>query len=257
MIVVNEAFVARYYKKEPMVVGRHFASGNDVREIVGVDRERPAGLGGLGESFEPISTIAVPLRSGIADVNGIFDPGAHVVSALMGRPHALPPRPPSRVFVRRHAGRRPASSDRAGEHDRRASRREARVPAIHDAAGGRARPARTRAAAVGLQGLIASSVNERTRELGMRLALGATGRQVLGIVVTPGLLLAGIGVIIGSAGALAGTRLMQSFIWGVKPTDPLTFLGVVVVLLAVALLASVFPAMRVLRLDPAKTLRAE
>jgi putative ABC transport system permease protein len=91
----------------------------------------------------------------------------------------------------------------------------------------------------------------------VRLALGATGRQVLGIVVAPGLLLAGIGVIIGSAGALAGTRLMESFIWGVRPTDPLTFVAVIVVLLAVALLASVVPAMRVLRLDPAKTLRAE
>jgi len=111
--------------------------------------------------------------------------------------------------------------------------------------------------AVGLQGLIASSVSERTRELGVRLALGATASQVMGNVVLPGLLIALVGVAIGGAGAVATTRLMQSFIWGVKPTDPLTFIAVVAVLLGVAVVASVIPAMRVLRLDPAKTLRAE
>jgi ABC-type antimicrobial peptide transport system permease subunit len=112
-------------------------------------------------------------------------------------------------------------------------------------------------AAVGLHGLIASSVNERTRELGIRLALGATGRQAIAAVVIPGLVLAGVGVAIGAAAALAAARLLQSFVWGVTPSDPPTFAGVVVVLMLIALAASLIPALRVLRLDPAITLRAE
>jgi len=112
-------------------------------------------------------------------------------------------------------------------------------------------------AAIGIHGLIASSVTERTRELGIRLALGATGGQVLRNVVMPGLALAAVGVTIGSAAALTVVRLMQSFLWGVTPTDPLTFATVIATLLAVALIASLIPAWRVLRLDPALTLRAE
>ena len=106
-------------------------------------------------------------------------------------------------------------------------------------------------------GLIASSVTERTRELGVRLALGASSRQILQDVVMPGLGLAVVGVIAGAAGALAGARVMQAYIWGVQPRDPLTLLMVVGTLLVVALTATVIPALRVLRLDPALTLRSE
>lgn len=112
-------------------------------------------------------------------------------------------------------------------------------------------------AAIGIHGLIASSVAERTRELGIRLALGATAGQVMRGVVIPGITLAAAGVVIGAGAALVVVRLMQSFLWGVTPTDPVTFVSVLGLLLFVALLASVFPALRVLRLDPAKTLRAE
>jgi putative ABC transport system permease protein len=76
-------------------------------------------------------------------------------------------------------------------------------------------------------------------------------------VLVPGITLASIGVVIGSAGAFAAVHLLQSFLWGVTPTDPLTFAAVVATLLAVAFFASAIPALRVLRLDPALTLRAE
>jgi putative ABC transport system permease protein len=112
-------------------------------------------------------------------------------------------------------------------------------------------------AAIGIHGLIASSVSERTRELGIRLALGATAGQVMRGVVGPGVLLAGLGVLIGGGAALAGTRLLRSFLWGVQPADPLTFGAVVLLLLAVALASSIVPALRVLRLDPVRSLRAE
>jgi ABC-type antimicrobial peptide transport system permease subunit len=112
-------------------------------------------------------------------------------------------------------------------------------------------------AAIGIHGLIASSVSERTREFGIRLALGATTRQVLRGVVRPGLALALVGVAIGSAGALAAVRLLRTFLWGVRPTDPLTFALVIAGLLVVAFVATLIPALRILRLDPALTLRAE
>ncbi len=112
-------------------------------------------------------------------------------------------------------------------------------------------------AAVGIHGLMASAVTERTRELGIRLALGATGGRLLRDVVAPGVLLAAAGVIVGGAASLAVVRLLQSFLWGVTASDPLTFITVVLTLLTVALLASLVPALRVLRLDPASTLRAE
>jgi predicted permease len=112
-------------------------------------------------------------------------------------------------------------------------------------------------AAVGIHGLIASSVTERTRELGIRLALGASSGRILRDVVAPGVLLAGAGVVLGGAASIAAVRLLQSFLWGVTPSDPLTFVTVVMTLLSVALLASLVPALRVLRLDPASTLRSE
>jgi ABC-type antimicrobial peptide transport system permease subunit len=110
-------------------------------------------------------------------------------------------------------------------------------------------------AAIGIQGLVASSVTERRREFGIRLALGATGAQVLRQVVMPGLALSVGGAVAGSVLALAAVRLLRSFLWGVTASDPLTFGTVVVTLLAVALFSSIIPALRVLRLDPALTLR--
>jgi putative ABC transport system permease protein len=112
-------------------------------------------------------------------------------------------------------------------------------------------------AAIGIHGLIASSVNERTRELGIRLALGATNRQVLRDIVIPGVSLTAIGVVVGGVASLAAVRLLRSYLWGVRPNDPTTFVSVGAILLVVAVLASLIPAWRVLRLDPAMTLRAE
>lgn len=112
-------------------------------------------------------------------------------------------------------------------------------------------------AAIGIYGLVGSSVAERTRELGIRLALGATRGQVMRDVVRPGVALAAMGVGLGTAAAVPVARLMQSFIWGITATDPLTFAAVTIGLLIVALIASFIPARRVLGLDPAVTLRAE
>ncbi len=111
--------------------------------------------------------------------------------------------------------------------------------------------------AVGIYGLIANSVAERTRELGIRLALGATVPQAVRTVALPGVALALAGIVSGSVLAAFASRLLRHLVWGVRPGDPLTFAAVAIVLLAVASAASFLPALRVTRLNPAETLRQE
>ena len=112
-------------------------------------------------------------------------------------------------------------------------------------------------AAVGVYGLISYTVTERTREIGIRVALGASPRQVVLPVVREGFVLASVGIAIGLAGAFAAARALSAFLFGVGPTDPWTFAGVALLLLGVALLASYVPSRRALKVDPIVALRAE
>jgi predicted permease len=112
-------------------------------------------------------------------------------------------------------------------------------------------------AAVGVYGVMAYSVAARTREIGVRVALGAQPRNVFGMVVRQGLGAAGVGLGLGLAGAAALGRVMTSLLYGVKPTDVFTFVGVAGVLLAVVLAACLVPARRAVRVDPLEALRSE
>jgi predicted permease len=112
-------------------------------------------------------------------------------------------------------------------------------------------------AGIGLYGLIAYTVRQRTMEIGIRLSLGASGRNILMLVLRQGLWLSGLGVVVGIGGSLAVTRLMASTLYGVAPTDPTAFGVVSVVLVSIGLLASYIPARRATRVDPIIALRAE
>jgi putative ABC transport system permease protein len=110
-------------------------------------------------------------------------------------------------------------------------------------------------AAVGIYGVISYAVSLRTRELGIRIALGATGGHVSGLVMRQGVTLAIVGVVIGAAGAYWLTRLLAKLLFGVTATDPLTFFGVAALLTGVAALASYVPARRAGKVDPLLAMR--
>jgi len=112
-------------------------------------------------------------------------------------------------------------------------------------------------AALGIYGLIAQTVAQRTREMGIRLALGASPQGVVRTAAIPGVTLALAGTACGIVLALFATRLLKSVIWGVAATDPATFVTVALLVIAVAALSSIIPALRLARLDPARTLREE
>jgi putative ABC transport system permease protein len=112
-------------------------------------------------------------------------------------------------------------------------------------------------AAIGIFGVMSNAVAHRTREIGIRLALGAEASQVRGLVLRQALLLASVGIAVGLAASLQLTKLLRTLLFELSPTDPITLAGVALVLLGVALLASYLPAWRASRVDPLAALKAE
>jgi ABC-type antimicrobial peptide transport system permease subunit len=112
-------------------------------------------------------------------------------------------------------------------------------------------------ATIGIYGVMAYLVNQGTREIGIRMALGASQRNVLSLVVRQGMALAVSGMLIGLAAAFFLARLIRSQLFGVDSTDPITFASISALLLLIALLASYIPAQRAARIDPMASLRCD
>jgi putative ABC transport system permease protein len=112
-------------------------------------------------------------------------------------------------------------------------------------------------AAAGIYGVLSANVTERTREIGIRSVLGASPRSILAAVVRQGIALTGLGLVIGLVGAAAASRALITLLFGISQLDPITYFGVVALLLAVALLASYVPARRATKVDPMVALRYE
>jgi ABC-type antimicrobial peptide transport system permease subunit len=111
--------------------------------------------------------------------------------------------------------------------------------------------------ALGIFSVLAYAVTQRRREIGVRLALGASPRAVLRLILSQGMFLAATGIAFGVAGAAILTRSMQSVLFGIEPSDPWTFVQVIAVLLGTAALASWLPAQRALAIDPVAALRGD
>jgi ABC-type antimicrobial peptide transport system permease subunit len=111
--------------------------------------------------------------------------------------------------------------------------------------------------ALGLYGVLAFWVSQRLNEFGIRMALGATGADTVGMIMRRGFVLVGIGLVPGLAAAFFGTRLIQQLLFGVGAVDPVSYLGAALFLFVVAAVACLLPALRAVRIDPVKALRAE
>jgi predicted permease len=253
--LVTEAFVKQYLSRQDPV-GSHLDFGNkEIREVVGVvgDVQQSSGFGDFGP-LAPAPNVYVP----VAQVDGgflklvhvEFDPSwvvrvsgtpASVIPGIQNAASAIDPLLPIAEFRTFDDLRRLSVSSERFQATLLASLSGlALVLAI-----------------VGIYGLMSQSVVERRRELGIRMALGASVSEAIREATLPGVLLAIAGIAAGCLLAGLSAKVFAHLVWGVTTTDPGTYAGVAIGLLLVAALASLLPALRITRLNPADTLREE
>lgn len=255
VVVVNEAFVNRYLKGQA-AVGQMIRLSGDQTEIVGVVaniQEKRAGWGNFGP---------------VGQVPTVFGPAAQVNDKLMTLVHtwfspswivrtSLPDR--DAIAAVEQATHRadpvmpPAEFRTFDQLKTSALQQERFMAALVDVLGGLAILLTT----LGIYGLIANLASERTKELGIRLALGSSASAAVSIALRPALTWVIGGIVLGAAASIAVERFLKSFLYGVQPGDPATMVAVAGGLLLAAAIASLIPALRILRLNPADTLRSE
>jgi putative ABC transport system permease protein len=247
LVVINESFARRYwpaYPLGPSPVGRHLRLGNDQSspglEIVGIAadvHEKGLVIDAGPELYLP-SHMNPPQSAGFV-VRTDGEP-LHLLSAIRSQLRSLDREQPVAAvktmdeLIESSVGRQRLTLFLLGAF--------ATVALL--------------LAAVGIYGVIAYSVTQRTQELGIRRALGAQQTDILWLVIAQGLGLALAGIAIGIAGSLALTRLMKDLLFQVSPTDPATFCSIAILFVTVALAASLIPAWRATRVDPMSALRA-
>jgi predicted permease len=254
VVMINEAFAKRYFSgRDP--VGQYISAGGPPLEVVGVvgNVQQRGGFNNFGP-IDALPGFYVPFAqfsgNNLRTIHGWFSPAWIVRQAYDGAVNETILR---RVMA--EADSQLAVSAVRGIDDVRSATlsRQRILMTLVAALGGLA----LFLAAIGIHALIASGVTERTRELGIRLALGATVRQAIIDAARPGIVLAVAGVTIGCAMAFGVSGLIRNLLWGVRENDPLTFVAVVATLLVVAIAASVLPALRIRKLDPVSLLRSE
>ena len=252
VVVVNQAFVKRYIKNgEP--VGQTIKIEGKDRAIVGIVGDvldRRAGWGNYGPVARIPMVYTPATQFGGMGVHIWFSPkwvvrssldGAQVVRAIEDATRAADPLLPMAAF----------QSVRDLKTDALTFQRFLAV-----LAGAIAALAMV-LSAMGIYGLISNLVTERTKELGIRMALGSGVGRAIEVALRPGLVWVLCGLAVGAAAALGFERFLKSFLWGVEPGDPVTLVGVGLGLLLATALASLIPASRIARLNPADTLRSE
>jgi predicted permease len=248
--VVNQAFARRFWPDG--AVGRTFHRGNEAVTVVGVAHD--AKYSKLAEELQPFVYFAIGqaadtrradhvellVRAGCPPKAGGCDP-ARLAPAIRAAVREIDPALPAPAATTLSA---------AISGVLLAQRVGALVTAVLGLVG-------LLLAAVGLYGIVAYLVGQRTREIGVRMALGAGRRDVLRQVVGDGMRPVAVGMALGILLALGATRFLMSFLLGVSPLDALTFVGGAAILTAVALTASYLPARRAAATDPVRALRAE
>ena len=238
--IVNEAMVRRYFAGRS-AIGQRFGSGKFDRQIIGVVRDSrvssiqeapvPMAYYFLGQGIPPAEAI---------EVRTAADPRWSAAEARKAAAEVDPNLPIRSVTT---------LSEQVTDN----LREERLVAFLTFAFGGLA----LGLACFGLYGVMSYAVARRTSELGMRMALGASARQLLWSVLLESLALVGLGVAAGLPAAFAGSKFLSGMLYGLSPNDPLTISGATLILLAVALLAAFIPARRAMRVDPMAALRYE
>jgi len=257
VMIINEAFAKKYWPKgEPIGqrieigkgMGPNFAEGP--REIVGVIGDvKEGGLGNPApeEMYIPLAQV----KDSFMTLNNTIIPMTWVVKTSVS-PLTLAAAVRKQVLE--------ADGQLAIAHERsldqvvsEATARQSFNMTLLSVFAGIA----VLLSAIGIYGMMSYSVQQRSQEIGIRMALGAQDRDVLRMVVRQGMSLAGLGIAIGLAGALGFSRLLTTLLFGVKPNDPITFASVGVALALIALLACWIPGRRATRVDPLSALRYE
>jgi ABC-type antimicrobial peptide transport system permease subunit len=247
--VVSEEFARRFFKGTP-AIGRHIRvyDADGAIEIVGIARDLKEG----GLRFRPLPVMYVPVAqthaTAIRTTHSYFHvswvvradrPAAALIREIEEQIRAVDSRQPFSAF---------RTMDESRDKAMAAERFQMTILGAFAGIG-------LLLAAAGVYGLIAYSVAQRTREIGIRMALGATRQRILGSVIREGLALALSGVVVGTIAAFFATRVLRNFVWQVSTLDPATFTAVALLLLVVSCAASTVPALRAVRLDQAAALR--